>query len=114
MAAVSVDGKWGYIDPLGQFVIPPQFDWAQPFSESLAGVKVDDKWGFIDMTGQFVIKPQLHGARPFQGGLGLIRNAEHRLGLVDRTGKVVASFLFVDGGISSFSGDLAIIKGTEN
>ena len=34
MAAVKKDGKWGYIDKTGEFLIPPTFDEAGPLSPS--------------------------------------------------------------------------------
>lgn len=38
LAAVSVNGKWGYVDTEGHFVIHPQFGSAGDFSEGLAVV----------------------------------------------------------------------------
>ncbi|MEO0110388.1 MAG: WG repeat-containing protein [candidate division WOR-3 bacterium] len=32
--------KWGYVDKEGKVVINPQFDYAYPFSEGLAGVNI--------------------------------------------------------------------------
>ena len=42
------EGKWGFIDTKGQYVINPQFDGAGLFSEGLARVRIDSKGGFID------------------------------------------------------------------
>ncbi len=58
LAAVRMDGKWGYVDKIGQMALLPQYESATEFSEGLAAVKVGDKWGFIDKTGQMVIPPQ--------------------------------------------------------
>lgn len=60
---------YGFIHEDGDPFIPPQFAYALPFNEGLAGVNVggtgtpqdmpnDGKWGFIDAYGKFVINPQ--------------------------------------------------------
>jgi serine/threonine protein kinase len=55
LAAVKLNGKWGYIDRSGKEVIPFKFDEAWFFSQGLAAVKSNDKWGFIDENGVLVI-----------------------------------------------------------
>jgi hypothetical protein len=56
LAAVRVDGKWGYIDANGREVIPPRFDRTWGFTgNGLAAVAVDNKWGYIDASGREVI-----------------------------------------------------------
>ena len=47
LATLTPDGKSGYIDTTGRFVIEPQYDEAEDFSEGLAPVKKDGKWRFI-------------------------------------------------------------------
>lgn len=54
---IIVQGKYGYINQLGDVVIKPQFDVAKKFSEGLARVKLDGKWGFVDESGYLAIKP---------------------------------------------------------
>ena len=79
------DGKYGFIDRHGKFVIPPTFTSAGYFSEGLAPVKVEGKdhslgkgqltrretgkWGYIDRTGTFKISPQFGSASSFSEGL---------------------------------------------
>lgn len=90
------DGKYGFIDVHGQFVIPPSFTSAQGFSEGLAAVYVGGeshlerssdgspyisyekgKWGYIDRTGIMVIPPQFGSAAPFSEGLALVTLASN-------------------------------------
>jgi hypothetical protein len=51
MLGESPDGKWGYIDTQGRFMVNPQFDDARPFSEGMAAVLIRDRqierWGYI-------------------------------------------------------------------
>lgn len=55
------EGKWGYIDAKGAFVINPQFDEAYYFENGIAQVTIgkgaDAKSAYIDKTGKFVWNP---------------------------------------------------------
>lgn len=57
-AAVSSNGKWGYIDADGKQKIDYQYQDADSFHNGFAAVCVDGKWGFIDEKGNQIIKPQ--------------------------------------------------------
>lgn len=50
-------GKWGFVDPTGEFVIPPQLDAAGSFNNGVAWAAFPDRreWCLIDKAGQ--IKP---------------------------------------------------------
>ena len=71
------DGKWGYIDPSGKFVISPRFD-AYPaglvsdFSEGLAKIEVKDGLGCIDRRGEFVIRPRFARGGDFSDGMAAV------------------------------------------
>jgi hypothetical protein len=49
-----VEGKWGYIDPSGKFVIEPKFDAAGWFEGGRAQVQLGDHWEYIDRSGRVV------------------------------------------------------------
>ena len=55
LAAVKLNGKYGFINNTGTEVIPCQYDDAWSFSEGVAAVKLSGKWGLIDKTGKTVI-----------------------------------------------------------
>jgi hypothetical protein len=58
LAAVSINGKWGYINEFGKFVIKPQFDDCKSFNKyGQAKVVVGGKVGIIDKTGRYLLKP---------------------------------------------------------
>jgi hypothetical protein len=60
LAAVCVDGEWGYIDCTGEMIIKPRkIDSAGPFSGGLARVIVDYKYGYIDRAGTYVWRPTI-------------------------------------------------------
>src|SRR5258707_1057928 len=91
LAAKSKDGKVGFINPSGEFVVPPSFDDALPFSDGLAAVKTGDKWGFVDTDGRQVIPPHFKAAYYFQQGIGLVESdaGEDLCGRINNSGKVV-------------------------
>jgi len=91
------DGKYGFINIKGAFVIPPIFTSVQYFSEGLAAVNVGGrsyidsspqagqrissehgKWGYIDRTGEMKIPPQFSEARDFHEGLALVAVGDER------------------------------------
>ncbi len=64
LAPVSLNGKIGFINKNGHFVIPPQFDLARPYSEGIANVVVFDEakriWDdrYIDKNGKVLFSYQ--------------------------------------------------------
>ncbi len=83
------DGKYGFIDTKGNFLIPPTFTSAENFSEGMAAVYVGGrsfiygesgqhisleggKWGYIDRTGEIKIPPQFGEAAQFNEGLAFV------------------------------------------
>ena len=67
-AAVKKNGKWGFIDTAGQFMIEPGFDDALSFSGHLAAVKRGELWGYVSLSGKVVIEPQFLKAKSFLYG----------------------------------------------
>lgn len=51
------NGKYGYIDQLGQWIIPAKYESAQQFSEGFGIVKDQGLWGVIDERGNWVFRP---------------------------------------------------------
>jgi WG containing repeat len=50
--------SWGYIDRTGKLVIELKYQFADDFSEGMAGVAVERKYGFINRAGEMVIAPR--------------------------------------------------------
>ncbi|MBO4752382.1 MAG: WG repeat-containing protein [Bacteroidales bacterium] len=71
------EGKWGFIDRTGDFVIEPKYDAARGFSEGLAAVRTGDetsgKWGYIDKSGKWVIEPKYAEAQSFSEGVAFVK-----------------------------------------
>lgn len=109
---------WGYVDHKFQWVIRPQFQSAEDFSEGLALVRIvtgsQTDWAYIDKTGAIIFKGegQYLTASSFSDGLARInvvatsgpKAHESWFEFVDHTGHVVirpnlqsASFFFSEG-----------------
>jgi hypothetical protein len=107
MAPVRINGKTGFIDKFGKFIILPRFDFAFWFTEGLAAVRVCTnsglKWGFIDKSGQFVIEPQFDDARWFSEGMALVEIRDETgqgwYGFIDKSGKFVVKPQYNTAGI---------------
>jgi hypothetical protein len=54
LAAVQVDGKYGYINQKGEKIIPPIYEIAFYFKEGFAYVSYKGKWGIIDKKGHVI------------------------------------------------------------
>ena len=80
-------GKWGYINKSPAFEIPPQFDFALPFSEGLARVQQGALWGYIHKTGKAAIPLRYENARDFHEGLAEVMVA-NQWEYIDRDGSV--------------------------
>lgn len=95
---IEEDGKFGYINHLGEVVITPQFEKASTsFSEGLANVKVGGRWGFINEEGKFVINPQFEHkyrgsdhAYNFSDGMAQVEY-DGKWGYIDKEGILVVS-----------------------
>lgn len=95
MCAVWNKG-YGYIDNVGELVIPCDFYVGQHFSNGLAVVKQNNKdkgYGYIDKTGTMIIKPTFTLAENFKNGLAAVTTGkkydEFKHGYIDKSGNYV-------------------------
>jgi len=51
---VNKRGKSGYMTPLGEIVIPLQFNQTSLFHGKLARIKKDGQWGYVDLNGEII------------------------------------------------------------
>lgn len=107
LAAVKLNGKWGYIDKRGQIVIEPRFvEEPSRFLLGLAMVKEKDKFGVMDKRGRFVIAPQyasMTGVRTSQGTAYIVSDGaldESRCGLYDDQGQEILPMRYRSIGIN--------------
>jgi hypothetical protein len=77
LAAVqeTKNGKYGFIDASGTYLIQPVFEDARPFAEGLAAVRLNNRWGYISKSGERRIPNRYPSfADAFAGGLALVSN----------------------------------------
>ncbi|KAB2808592.1 WG repeat-containing protein [Phaeocystidibacter luteus] len=66
------DGKWGYKDIDGSWVIQPRFDAAQLFSEGKAAVRESGYYHFIDSSGHRLTWQNFEKVENFEHGLSCV------------------------------------------
>jgi hypothetical protein len=108
LAAVEIQGMWGYINKQGKFIINPGFYNAWPFVNDLAPVVLEPnpqfttpqgtftedaghKWAYIDKTGKIVLKVEGLTDRvgDFIDGIAKIEFRDGRIGYIDQNGKYI-------------------------
>jgi hypothetical protein len=78
VAAVRINGSYGYIDESGKVVIEPRYDLAGRFYQGLAEVLVGDQTGVIDRQGRLVVRPQFAQSIALTKDVLLVREGKWR------------------------------------
>lgn len=76
LAAVLVDGRFGYIDLNGEMVLEPRFDLAGAFEHGLAEILMGKHTGVINRKGEIVVAPKFARSIPFTEDVVLAREGE--------------------------------------
>jgi len=131
LAAVQVGTKFGYINTKGLVSITPQFDEVRSFHNGRAAVKIccgpmwtqldtkvghtgTNRYGFIDKDGKYVgtpvflfVQPDYSAASRQSDDVSLVRTVNDRVGVMDRSGKIVIADTADELGWSGFVDGLA-------
>lgn len=102
--------KYGIINKKCQYVVPPQFDTFDGFSEGLAVVEKEGKQGYADTTGKIVIPFKFEGfTGGFSEGLAIatLKRGDN-IGYIDKTGNYVIPPQFDEA--EDFAEGLALVK----
>ena len=67
LAAVRIEGLYGFIDTTGKIVIAPRFQNAGLFAGEYAEVRLDNASGVVNRSGELVISPRFKRIIPFVG-----------------------------------------------
>ena len=67
------NGKWGYVDNTGEWVIEPKFIEADEFDRGIARVRYDWLWGFLKEDGSWLFEPVLNDADPFSDEIACVK-----------------------------------------
>jgi len=111
---VSSDGeKWGYINHKGEYIINPQFEDADFFSDDFAKIKSNDgKTGYINKKGEYVIPATYKNGTEFNEGLVFVVTEGGLPTCIDKNGNT-KFVLDIAKYVSAFSEGLAMFV-TEN
>ncbi|MEG2812105.1 MAG: WG repeat-containing protein [Clostridium sp.] len=116
LAPAKLNGKWGFINTKGEFVIKPQFDdfvvedykyKRKTFSEGLESVQKNGKWGAIDKSGNLVIDYKYDEYLLFKDGEALIKK-NGKLGIIDIKGVEIIKPTYDD--INHFYNGVSLVK----
>ncbi len=106
---VCISGRWGYIQPDGELVIPCNFELARRFHDGRAAVKIDDLWQFIDASGALAFNGSWREVGDFSEGLAAVI-FDTGVGYLNTDGEVALKFGLANrlpsdfyGGKASFS-----------
>jgi hypothetical protein len=115
--AVALNGRWGFRDSEGNWVIKPQFDGAEDFSAGIAFAGIRDAsrngdgkriiWGLIDLSGNWIFKPKFESITPFDGNIAAVKESD-LWGLIDRKGNWLGKPEFES--IQPFVGEVAVAQ----
>ena len=95
LARVMINEKWGFINLLGEEVVPPQFHYTDEFSDGRAIVRNEkDLHGAIDEQGNLVIDYQFPVLTNFEKGYAKFGDLK-TWGLIDTTGNVVVPPIYI-------------------
>ncbi|MEF3136065.1 WG repeat-containing protein [Rhizobium sp. 268] len=78
LAAVRMNGLFGYVDTAGKIVIEPRFDLAGPFHDGFAEILVGQHTGVVSETGKVVLEPQFGRSTPIMGDVLIVRKGQFR------------------------------------
>ncbi|MBX4913980.1 WG repeat-containing protein [Rhizobium bangladeshense] len=78
LAAVRMNGLFGYIDTTGKVVIEPRFDLAGPFHDGFAEILVGQQTGVVSESGEVVLEPQFGRSTPIMGDVLIVRKGHFR------------------------------------
>ncbi len=93
LAAVRVNGRWGFLGAKGSMQIPAQFPEVFDFHEGVAAAVQGDKMGYIDSSGAWVISPDFELVGDFSSGLAPAQPDDQdgwgttNMGYIDHKGK---------------------------
>ncbi len=100
--------KWGYINSMGNFIIPPEYSYAYPFQENkLAIVEKEEGSGIINEAGKFIVRPKYDFIQPFSEGLAIVQDKSGSR-VIDQQGREITAKPYAY--ISSFQEGRAVFQ----
>lgn len=108
MLVVCDENKYfGFVNNLGEEVIPLKYEKAYDFIDGKAIVKLNGKYGFIDKTGKTIIPFEYSELKYFSDGLALAQK-DGKYGFIDENGNTKIAFGYKDA--YSYSENLSAVR----
>jgi hypothetical protein len=82
------DGKLGYINKSGSWVIENIFEEARQFSNGMAAVKLNGQWTYINSKGNFNLQNTYEDAKDFHRGLAIVKK-DGKSKLINTNGAII-------------------------
>ena len=114
------DGKFGFLDEKGHWVVPPIYEWAADYVEDRTFVslkKSSENYFLIDLDGK-ILKEGIYPQKSFNNGLAIVKVAvdtpdnsvyqNYKMGVIDKDGHWIISPLFDD--LKGFEGGFSIFE----
>ena len=92
IAFAKINGKYGFMDKNGEFVIEPAYKQVYAFSNGYARAKLDGGWGFIDSSANIVVEPTYYRATDMyaDGYSIVIKDSEiYDYAIIDTNGNII-------------------------
>ena len=109
MIKIKSNEFYGFIDTLGELIIPATHEELGEFSEGLCIASENEKYGFIDKNGKWIIRPIYDEAENFIDGVSIVR-LHNKAFLIDRSATKISDEFDE---INQFSEGLAIVRQNE-
>lgn len=111
LAAVNLNGKWGYINTSGEFVIEPQYSQAHAFNYGAAVVEIEEKPILINKKNEVLFKSDLEHLDIKSGIEGMFKtNLYTKYGFINYKGEVIAEPIYYN--LGDFSSGLCVALGS--
>lgn len=112
LAIVKVNGKYGFINREGTFIVKPQYTSVRDFKNGLAliGNVYRDKtiWGFVDNFGKVILQPLYIDMKDFSEGFIAYKSSlSEKWGFLDSKGSIIITDRYIE--VSSFKDGYALV-----
>lgn len=108
LAPAKQNGKWGFIDQNGNWVIENKYENVVSFSEGIAGVSNNNGFGYIDKDENIIINfSKNYFGQPFHEDFSIIQH-NNKHGYINKLGQVIVP-TYLDEAFN-FSGGIAKIR----
>ncbi len=104
----DTNGNMGYVNQMGEFIVPCRYDAVNGFNEGLMVVAASNKCGYVDNMGQWVIDSIYDDARAFGNGLARVKLNDKWM-FIDKEGNIIENLNY-DEILTGFGNNRAFVK----